>query len=69
MKQKIIRPSKMFGTTLMVVALATSSVQSQTTMQTVAEGKQVYTMYCANCHGAEAQGATKAGFDIVRANI
>lgn len=64
MKQKIIRPSKMFGTTLMVVALATSSVQSQTTMQTVAEGKQVYTMYCANCHGAEAQGATKAGFDI-----
>ena len=48
----------------MLVATMTTSVRSQTSTPALAEGKSLYAIYCANCHGDAAQGATKAGFDI-----
>ena len=32
--------------------------------EALADGKRLYDVNCANCHGARAQGAVKAGFEI-----
>lgn len=37
---------------------------SQNSNKALIEGKSLYNTNCANCHGNNAQGATKAGFDI-----
>ena len=51
-------------TSLLLVSTITTSVRSQTSPQLLANGKRLYDLNCANCHGARAQGAVKAGIDI-----
>lgn len=53
-----------FATSLMLVATITTSVRSQTLAKSLANGKRLYAVNCANCHGDAAQGAVKAGFEI-----
>jgi mono/diheme cytochrome c family protein len=53
-----------FITTFLLGAAVTASAQSQTSSPAMTEGKSLYATYCANCHGDDAQGASKAGFDI-----
>lgn len=59
-----MKTNNIFVTTLFLVATVTTSAQSQSSSQALAEGKALYATFCANCHGDNAQGATKAGFDI-----
>ncbi len=64
MKRILLNITNLFQTSLVIVAIATPSVQSQTPSQRVTEGQRLYAVNCANCHGNAAQGAIKAGFDI-----
>lgn len=64
MKQIVMKTTNVFVITLILVGTVTTSVRSQTSTPALAEGKSLYAIYCANCHGDAAQGATKAGFDI-----
>ncbi|RPD47259.1 PQQ-dependent sugar dehydrogenase [Paracnuella aquatica] len=52
--------------TTMLAATVSTPVHSQTPSPKarLAAGKQLYDLNCANCHGARAQGAVKAGFEI-----
>lgn len=64
MKQIVRKIANVFVTALMFVATIPLSGRSQTTTRSLAEGKSLYAVNCANCHGDAAQGAIKAGFDI-----
>lgn len=52
------------ATSLVLVATITTSVRSQTRSKSLAHGKRLYAVNCANCHGDAGQGAVKAGFEI-----
>lgn len=64
MKQIVVKIVNVLLTSLILIFTITSSVQSQTPSQSLANGKQLYALNCANCHGDAAQGAVNAGFDI-----
>ncbi len=49
---------------IIIAGTITTSARAQISPQSLAEGKRLYTINCANCHGAAAQGSVKAGFDI-----
>ncbi|WP_439489803.1 c-type cytochrome [Algoriphagus sp.] len=51
-------------TFLTLFATVILPVQSQTLPESLAEGKSLYDVNCANCHGDAGQGAKKAGFEI-----
>ena len=55
---------KVFVLSLILVATIMTSVRSQTSSKSLADGKRLYAVNCANCHGDAAQGAVKAGFEI-----
>lgn len=56
----VMRIATVFVTALLHAAAVSTSVQSQTPP----DGKRLYDINCANCHGARAQGAVKAGAEI-----
>lgn len=64
MKQIVMKIFNVFLTSIILVAAITTSVQSQTLPQSLADGKHLYALNCANCHGDAAQGAVNAGFEI-----
>lgn len=56
-----------FVTSLLLVGAYSTSVHPQTppvSPQSLADGKRLYDLNCANCHGDRAQGAVKAGIEI-----
>jgi mono/diheme cytochrome c family protein len=55
-----MRIATVFVTALLHAAAVSTSVQSQTPP----DGRRLYDTNCANCHGARAQGAVKAGAEI-----
>lgn len=50
--------------TLLLITIISTTGRSQSSPQSLAEGKGLYEVYCANCHGNAGQGAVKAGFEI-----
>ena len=56
--------ANVLATSLVLVATITTSVQSQISSKSLANGKRLFATNCANCHGDAAQGAVKAGFEI-----
>lgn len=50
--------------TITMLLLGNSLIFSQKSSKSIVEGKKLFTNYCANCHGNNAQGAIKSGFDI-----
>ncbi|MVM29155.1 c-type cytochrome [Spirosoma sp. HMF4905] len=65
MKQLIVNLTNVLASFLLVAA-GTISVQAQTRakQQPLTNGQRLYAVNCANCHGARAQGAVKAGAEI-----
>ena len=62
-----MKTATVFVTTLLLTAAVSTSVRPQTPPvrpQPLADGKRLYDVNCANCHGARAQGAVKAGTEI-----
>ncbi|HEX7978170.1 MAG TPA: PQQ-dependent sugar dehydrogenase [Gemmatimonadaceae bacterium] len=56
-----------FLTPLLLMVAVSTSLKSQTAPggpQPLADGKRLYDVNCANCHGPRAQGAIKAGAEI-----
>lgn len=53
-----------FSMSLIFIVTFHCNLFSQNISKSLAEGKALYTTYCANCHGNQAQGAINAGFDI-----
>ena len=57
--------ASVFVTSLLLVAAVSTPVRAQTPQtvqsQSLADGQRLYGVNCANCHGARAQGAVKAG--------
>ena len=51
-------------TSLALFATVILPVQPQTSPESLAEGKSLYDVNCANCHGDAGEGAKKAGFEI-----
>lgn len=54
-------------TSLLLIVAASTSLRSQTASggsAPLADGKRLYDVNCANCHGPRAQGAVKAGAEI-----
>ena len=51
------------GSGFMAVGM-TASARQPARSEALADGKRVYDANCANCHGARAQGAVKAGIEI-----
>lgn len=49
---------------LFCMSFISLTVTAQTSSKAILEGKRLYATNCANCHGNNAQGAIKAGFDI-----
>ena len=49
-----------FASSLLVIAAATALAAPETAQSQIAEGKQLYTKHCANCHGNAGQGSRKA---------
>ena len=64
MKCIVMNLSNVLLASLILVATITTSAQSQSTPQARADGKRLYEINCANCHGNAAQGAVKAGIEI-----
>lgn len=64
MKCIVTNLSNVLLASLILVATITTSAQSQSTPQPLADGKRLYEINCANCHGNAAQGAVKAGIEI-----
>lgn len=64
MKQIVLKFTNLLVTSLILVVTVILSAQSQTSPQPIADGRRLYAVNCANCHGNAAQGAVKAGFDI-----
>ena len=67
-EQLVSKIASVFVTSLLIAAAVSTSVRSQTPQtvqsQSLADGKRLYGVNCANCHGARAQGAVKAGIEI-----
>ncbi len=64
MKQPVINLGNLLVASVLLVATFTTSVRAQSSQQALAEGKRLYDINCANCHGNVAQGAVKAGIEI-----
>ncbi|GAB4017150.1 hypothetical protein GCM10028808_47810 [Spirosoma migulaei] len=64
MKQFLMKIANGFVTSLLLVATVTTSVRSQTSPKSLADGQRLYAVNCANCHGDRAQGAVKEGTEI-----
>lgn len=56
-------PTKLLATIACIVFINTS-ISAQNSNKALIEGKRLFATNCANCHGNNAQGAVKAGFDI-----
>lgn len=61
MKQLVLKIANLLVMSLILGVTVTTSVQSQ---KSLTDGKRLYAVNCANCHGDAAQGAVKAGFEI-----
>lgn len=64
MKQIGMNVTLVFVTSLLLIAIGTTTVRAQTASQSLANGRRLYAINCANCHGPRAQGAVKAGAEI-----
>ena len=64
MKKSNKKIVNIFLMSLIFLVTLNGNLFSQNISKSLAEGKALYTTYCANCHGNQAQGAIKAGFDI-----
>lgn len=66
MKEKVMNITSVFTASLLFASATLTPAQSQTptARQSLANGKRLYEVNCANCHGPRAQGAVKAGFEI-----
>ena len=64
----MLRIASVLATSMILVVAISTSAQAQTPAPTgpqpLAEGKRLYDVNCANCHGARAQGAVRAGNEI-----
>lgn len=64
LKQIAMKIIKVFVMCLILVASFTTIARSQTSSQRLANGKSLYAVNCANCHGISGKGAVKSGFEI-----
>jgi mono/diheme cytochrome c family protein len=64
MKHIMMNIVSVFATSLILASIISTNAQSQTSQQSLDEGKRLYTINCGNCHGEAAQGAVKAGIEI-----
>lgn len=64
MKTESKKIASLLGAALLLTALFSNTMQAQTTAPSIANGRQLYAVNCANCHGPRAQGAIKAGAEL-----